>query len=159
MTRSTRLSVLGLLALSFGTACAAPGPPAQRGDSRHASRAAAARAAEAQVGAPYLYGGSSPDGFDCSGLVVYSYRKAGLAGLPHSAAALDAISQKVPLQKIEPGDLLFFQLGGSRAKHVAIYVGRRAFVHAPSSGKRVEKATLDHQYWGKKAVHAGRPAR
>jgi cell wall-associated NlpC family hydrolase len=110
----------------------------------------------AQVGAPYRYGGSSPAGFDCSGLVIYSYRKAGLAGLPHSAAALEAMSEKIPLQQLEPGDLLFFRLGGAKANHVAIYVGGREFVHAPSGGKRVEKLSFDHVYWGPKIKYAGR---
>ena len=72
------------------------------------------------------------------------------------AAALEAMSEKIPLRRLEPGDLLFFQLGGSKANHVAIYVGGHEFVHAPSSGKRVEKLSFDHVYWGAKIRYAGR---
>ena len=156
MTGPTRLAILGLLAIAFAAACASPGPPVQRGVSRHAERSAVVRTAVAQVGAPYRYGGSSPAGFDCSGLVVYSYRKAGYPGLPHSAAALDAMSERVSLRQIEPGDLLFFRLEGPKTSHVGIYVGGRQFVHAPSSGRRVEKVSFDHPYWGGKIRRAGR---
>ena len=75
------------------------------------------------IGAPYRYGGSSPAGFDCSGLVLYSYGKAGFAGLPHSAARLERLARPVSLQKLEPGDLLFFQLAAGKTSHVAMYVG------------------------------------
>ena len=58
----------------------------------------------------------------------------------------------------EPGDLLFFRLSGAKTSHVAMYVGRRAFVHAPSSGKRVERVGFDHVYWGPRLSRAGRVA-
>lgn len=112
--------------------------------------------ATAQIGTPYRYGGSNPSGFDCSGLVIYSYAKAGLGGLPHSAAQLDALSREVPLDRIEPGDLLFFDLGSRKARHVGIYVGDRTFVHAPSSGKAVERVRFDHVYWSRQLRRAGR---
>ncbi len=108
------------------------------------------------IGAPYRYGGSSPAGFDCSGLVVYSYAKAGVANLPRSAASLEAATRPVRLEDVEPGDLLFFRLGGKKTSHVALYVGDRSFVHAPSSGKRVEKVGFDHVYW---SAHLGRAGR
>lgn len=110
------------------------------------------------VGAPYRYGGASPAGFDCSGLVVYSYAVAGVSGLPRSAASLERASTPVPLQELEPGDLLFFRLSGVKTSHVAMYVGNRAFVHAPSSGKRVERVAFDHVYWGARLRRAGRVA-
>ena len=100
------------------------------------------------VGRPYRWGGSSPQGFDCSGLVLYSYRAAGIAGLPHSARGLQDIATPLRVSQVEPGDLLFFELSGVKAAHVAIYVGQREFVHAPGSGKRVEKVSFDHVYWG-----------
>jgi cell wall-associated NlpC family hydrolase len=110
------------------------------------------------IGAPYRYGGASPAGFDCSGLVVYSYAEAGHSGLPHSAARLEGASHPVSLPEIEPGDLLFFHLSGKKASHVAIYVGDRSFVHAPSPGKRVERVSFDHVYWGPRIRRAGRLA-
>jgi cell wall-associated NlpC family hydrolase len=119
-------------------------------------RATVVRTAAAMTGAPYRYGGSSPRGFDCSGLVIYSYEKGGLDGLPHSAEALSRIATPISLDDLEPGDLLFFELSGRKTTHVGIYVGDRTFVHAPSSGKRVEKVSFDHIYWRRKLDRAGR---
>jgi cell wall-associated NlpC family hydrolase len=111
------------------------------------------------VGAPYRYGGHSPSGFDCSGLVVYSYSKAGLSGLPHSAAALERQAESVELAELVPGDLLFFHLAGRKASHVGIYLGNREFVHAPSGGKHVERVSFDHVYWSRRLQRAGRLTR
>lgn len=108
------------------------------------------------IGVPYRYGGASPSGFDCSGLVVYSYARAGVPGLPHSVAHLERMTRPVALERLQPGDLLFFRLSGKKTSHVAIYVGNRAFVHAPSGGKRVERVSFDHVYWGPRIRRAGR---
>jgi len=116
----------------------------------------AARHAKAMIGAPDRFGGRTPRGFDCSGLVVYSYGEAGLPGLPHSAAALERHARPVPLERLRPGDLLLFDLGDRKATHVAIYLGEDAFVHAPSSGKAVERVAFDHAYWGERIRRAGR---
>jgi cell wall-associated NlpC family hydrolase len=120
------------------------------------TRAEAALKAESLIGSPYRYGGISPRGFDCSGLVLYSFADAGVQGLPHSAAALESLAQPVPLDALEPGDLLFFSLVKRKTSHVGIYVGQRSFVHAPSGGKRVERVTFDHVYWGPRLGRAGR---
>lgn len=161
---------LALCALSLA-ACAGPSP-ARPGrsmgshpevepppPSRPAARglgAAVARSARAQVGAPYRWGGASPAGFDCSGLVIYSFEQAGISGLPHSATGLDRRARGVPIQAVEPGDLLFFELSGKKASHVGIYIGGREFVHAPSSGRRVERVSFDHVYWSQHIRRAGR---
>jgi murein DD-endopeptidase len=121
-------------------------------------RAEVVRTATAMIGVPYRFGGATPRGFDCSGLVVYSYARAGLAGLPHSVVALEHRARPIPLDRLQPGDLLFFDLEGRKAAHVAIYLGGGAFVHAPSAGKRVERVALDHVYWGTRVRHAGRLA-
>ena len=110
------------------------------------------------IGTPYRYGGASAAGFDCSGLVVYSYAKAGIRALPHSVERLGDIARPIALTNLVPGDLLFFQLSGKKASHVAIYIGDRAFVHAPSGGKRVERVSFDHVYWGPRIRRAGRLA-
>ncbi len=152
-----RLTLL-LLALAGMTACT--GPPMQErlstGVIGPAARAAAAATAASMIGTSYRYGGASAAGFDCSGLVVYSYAKAGIRTLPHSAARLEQRSQTVALSNLEPGDLLFFRMSGRKTSHVGIYVGDRAFVHAPSSGKRVERVSFDHVYWGPRIRRAGR---
>lgn len=154
MRRCASLLVLTLAGL---TACAGS-PDSVRPERARpsAARAAAASNAAALVGAPYRSGGATPAGFDCSGLVVYSYARAGVAGLPHSAAGLEQIARPVALDELEPGDLLFFQLSRKKTSHVAIYVGGRSFVHAPSGGKRVERVSFDHRYWSRHLGRAGR---
>ena len=154
---------IAVLALVF--ACAGPPvPEAPRSSAQARSASAAspsartdvARAAVSMIGAPYRYGGSSPRGFDCSGLVQYTYAQAGITGLPRTVSALERRVRPISLADLEPGDLLFFRLSGKKTSHVAIYVGDRAFVHAPSGGKWVEKVDFDHVYWGPRLGRAGR---
>jgi cell wall-associated NlpC family hydrolase len=129
---------------------------ASRVVARASARAAAAEVAASLVGAPYRFGGSSPSGFDCSGLVVYSFGRAGIEGLPHSAAHLERLTRPISLEDLRPGDLLFFRLSANKTSHVAIYIGDRVFVHAPSSGSRVERVNFDHLYWASRLGRAGR---
>lgn len=107
------------------------------------------------VGKPYRYGGSSPKGFDCSGLVMYSYKSAGVA-LPHSTDKQRSASRSVKVAELRRGDLLFFNQEGKKFGHVAIYVGDGRFVHAPSSGKSVRSDRLDSPYWKKHLSEARR---
>ena len=145
------LSVKALVILStvFLASCAsAPSAPvASAGSTKPASMTAADRAAT-MVGKPYRYGGSSPSGFDCSGLVQYSFRHAGVA-LPHNTAQQRSASKPVKVADLRRGDLLFFDQEGKKNSHVGIYLGDRRFVHAPSSGKSVRNDTLDNPYWKK----------
>ncbi len=133
-----------------------------RGLSRSGSTALEARvvqAAESRLGASYRYGGSGPETFDCSGLVVYSYARAGLPGLPHSSRALYRSTQRISLSELRPGDLLFFDFDSERISHVGIYVGEREFIHAPKSGRGVERVRFDHPYWSRHLGTAGRVVR
>jgi len=101
------------------------------------------------VGAPYRYGGASPSrGFDCSGLVQYVYRQAGLS-LPHNTDQQRARGKPIRKAELRRGDLIFFDEEGRKHGHVGIYVGGGQFVHAPSSGKSVRKDSLDAPYWRK----------
>ncbi|NIR96568.1 MAG: C40 family peptidase, partial [Gammaproteobacteria bacterium] len=94
------------------------------------------------VGVPYRYGGESPrEGFDCSGLVHYSYLRAGLR-VPRTTRDQFRRGRPVPRGRLAPGDLLFFRLDGRKVSHVGIYMGNGRFVHAPSSGKTVSIASL-----------------
>jgi len=110
--------------------------------------------AQSMVGAPYRYGGSTPEGFDCSGLVYFAYVKAGVP-VPRTAADLRRHSKRVPERQLRPGDLLFFDTSW-RSGHVGIYVGDGQFVHAPSSGKRVTRGSIKEGYFAKQLKEAGR---
>lgn len=116
----------------------------------------AARYALNVVGTPYLYGGSTPDGFDCSGLVQYSYALAGLQ-LSRSVEGLLSNSRTVSRSRLRPGDLLFFHLNGRPNSHVGLYIGENHFVHAPSTGKFVSTASLSNPYWRQRLAGARRP--
>jgi cell wall-associated NlpC family hydrolase len=94
--------------------------------------------ARQQLGVPYVYGGSSPSGFDCSGLVSWVYGRLGV-GLPHNAAALYGVGRRVRLASMRPGDLVFFPGLG----HVGLYIGHGRMIHAPQSGRNVEVEALD----------------
>lgn len=114
-----------------------------------------ARLAVALVGAPYRYGGSTPRGFDCSGLVYYTYRKNGIR-VPRSTHAQYRKARHIPRRELKPGDLVFFKTDRHKVSHVGIYTGHDRFVHAPSRGKEVSFASLDDDYWRRHYVGAGR---
>jgi cell wall-associated NlpC family hydrolase len=147
-----------LLALAAGCASAPnKAPVAASGSTRPTAQLGdqAAGYALTMVGKPYKYGGSSPSGFDCSGLVMYSYRQAGRA-LPHNTDRQRATSRPVKVADLRRGDLLFFNQEGKKHGHVGIYVGGGKFVHAPSSGKSVRSDRLDSAYWKKHLTEARR---
>ncbi|GAB4349675.1 MAG: C40 family peptidase [Gammaproteobacteria bacterium] len=112
------------------------------------------QAAYRQLGAPYRYGGATPRGFDCSGLVQYAYRRAGRR-VPRTTTALYRTARPVDLGALRPGDLLFFHFD-DKIGHVAIYAGGDRFIHAPSSGKQVVTGSLKNGFWRERLVGAGR---
>jgi cell wall-associated NlpC family hydrolase len=85
------------------------------------------------LGVPYLWGGATPSGFDCSGLVMYVYAQLGIS-LPHYAAAQYQMGVAVPADQLQAGDLVFFDA----LDHVGIYIGGGEFVHAPHTGDVVK---------------------
>jgi cell wall-associated NlpC family hydrolase len=107
------------------------------------------------LGRPYRYGGSTPSGFDCSGLVQFSFQQAGL-NVPRTALEQYERSTPVPDNRLQPGDLLFFTLNSRRVAHVGIYVGDGKFIHAPAIGKQVMESRLDEPFWHGHLVRAGR---
>ena len=150
--RFDRLSLVavGLILLALGGCSSAP---------RQAEPdvgASAARHALGMQGKPYRMGGNTPQGFDCSGLVHFSYARVSM-NLPRSTEGQWTSSRAVPRKEIRPGDLLFFHQEGKRNSHVAIYVGNDRFVHAPSSGKKVSTASLSDPYWRQHFAAARRP--
>ena len=104
---------------------------------------AAVGIAEQYLGVPYVWGGASPSGFDCSGLVMYVYSKLGVS-LPHyTVSQYDyANGVHVPRSALQPGDLVFFDGLG----HVGIYIGNNEFIHAPHTGAVVSIDSLTGWY-------------
>ena len=145
--------VLAAIIVSGSTACSSHKPA--RGDNGPRTGELAAQVALRQVGVPYRYGGSSPRGFDCSGLVHYSYASAGLS-LPRTTAGLWAELEPVGKRDMQTGDLLFFSIDG-KMSHVGMYLGDGRFVHAPSSGRSVSVESLGSAYYRAALIRAGRP--
>ena len=116
---------------AVGSLPPAPGPAA----------AVAVRTALAQVGDPYVWASSGPDGFDCSGLTSYAYSAAGVA-LPHSSRSQSALGVDVARADLQPGDLVFFY---SPISHVGIYIGNGMMVHARTFGQPVAVTTVDQR--------------
>jgi cell wall-associated NlpC family hydrolase len=93
------------------------------------------------LGIPYVYGGSTPSGFDCSGFVMYVYAQVGVS-LPHNAAAQYAYGTPVDRSQLQPGDLVFFNGLG----HNGIYIGGGSFIHSPHTGDVVKISSLSGWY-------------
>jgi len=106
------------------------------------------------IGVPYRFGGATPgQGFDCSGLVQYSYAQAGLR-TPRTVSQQKRAARPRDLVTLQPGDLLFFDTR-YKGGHVGIFAGDGQFIHAPSSGGRVRIDQLDDPYWQQRIVGAG----
>ncbi|MES0874363.1 C40 family peptidase [Sinimarinibacterium thermocellulolyticum] len=111
-----------------------------------------------QVGRPYRYGGATPEGFDCSGLVQYVYREAGVT-LPRTTVEQYRAGTRIRSDELEPGDLLFYRFERRPVDHVAIYLGDGQAVHAPANGRAVIVARVDLPHWKKRYVDAVRVLR
>ena len=123
--------------------------PSRGAESRRGQRVVAI--ARKQLGTPYRFGGTSPSGFDCSGLVRYVYAEVGVS-LPHNAAQQYRYGSPVSRDRLEPGDLVFFD----RLRHSGIYIGGGRFIHARQTGKHVSIASLDDGWYAKNWVGARR---
>ena len=106
------------------------------------------------LGVPYVYGGASPSGFDCSGFTMYVYNQLGIS-LPHGATPQLKYGTYVSRSELQPGDLVFFSDGSYPASHVGIYVGDDQFIHASSStgnGYCVCVSSLNTNYYSRNFV-------
>jgi murein DD-endopeptidase len=121
------------------------------GDER---RAQVAAIAEAMEGRPYRYGGTSPNGFDCSGLVRYAYEQAGLR-VPRTTRDQFRAVRPQYVAQLQPGDVIFFRLRSARPSHVGIYLGDGEFIHALNADHPVRIDRIDTGYWQKRIVRAG----
>jgi len=108
-------------------------------------------------GAPYKFGGSDPHGFDCSGFVQFVFGRHGVR-TPREVSGLFRAGSPLPLDRLQPGDLLFFRTTSRGASHVAISLGDRRFVHAPSTTGVVRVEDLDVTYWARRLLGARRLA-
>lgn len=102
------------------------------------------------IGVDYKFGGNSPEqGLDCSGLIRYVFQQATGISLPRTAREQARVGESVAVDKLQPGDLVFFNTRRFQFSHVGLYIGDNRFIHAPSSGGSVEVVSLEKQYWQK----------
>lgn len=105
-------------------------------------------------GSPYRYGGMSSDGFDCSGFILTAYREALGQQLPRTTSQMLAAGREVRRDQVEPGDVVFFRIGG-KEQHAGIYMGGSRFIHS-SSSVGVTESSLNSQYWQNRYTRARR---
>ncbi|MEX2052049.1 MAG: C40 family peptidase [Steroidobacteraceae bacterium] len=138
-----------------GTPSKDPGANGSTGPASSDVRGPIAQLALSMVGVRYRYGGAHPrEGFDCSGLVYYTYTSNGHA-VPRTSQAQFSAARKISLAQAAEGDLLFFQ-DQEKLSHVGIYLGDGRFVHAPSSGDTVRVASIDASYYQRHLIAVGR---
>jgi cell wall-associated NlpC family hydrolase len=149
-----RRTIFALLLLLAVTACAkqviSPDLPATTSASEESRNATAARLATRYLGAPYVWAGSSPSGFDCSGLVMYAFGQVGVA-IPHNAAQQFRLGIPVDRDRLRPGDVVFF----NQLRHNGIYLGDGRFVHSTKPGG-VKIARLDDEWFRSRWMGARR---
>jgi probable lipoprotein NlpC len=143
----------------FVRAPAAYASPAEKEQAYAEARNKVINAAAKYENVPYRYGGTTRSGLDCSGFVYASFKDALGVSTPRSSTSLYTWAEIIPLDKAQPGDLLFFKTNGSSSiSHVGIYLGGRRFIHVASAGPNtgVIYSTLDERYWSRSYAAAGR---
>lgn len=120
------------------------------------------KSATKYVGVPYVWGGHSPKGFDCSGLVYFVLRSIGVKGVPRTSEEQWGWVQHVPANQVQPGDLIFLNFPGeSSPGHVVIYLGKNRVLQAPMTGQNVQIDSFSpkpagSKEWGGTIVGYGR---
>jgi cell wall-associated NlpC family hydrolase len=146
---SSRWSLLGVLGLLALAACSS----VRRRPERHYSirpvdPKALVALAKKQNSVPYRFGGTDPrSGFDCSGLVWWTYKELG-SSMPRSAREQYHTGRALKQDELRAGDLVFFDIGGKHPpEHVGIMTRPPKFIHAPATGERVREDNLEEPYW------------
>lgn len=109
--------------------------------------------AQSLLGVPYVFGGTSRSGFDCSGLTQYVFKASGIS-LPRTSQEQFKVGTPVNRDQLQPGDLVFFTTYAKGASHVGIYAGGNQFIHAGSSG--VQTTSLSDSYYAARYLGARR---
>lgn len=127
--------------------------PSTQSSSASGIRAKIVANAKSFQGVPYLWGGTTPSGFDCSGFVQYVYKQNGIS-IPRNSRSQSTAGTHIHPKEAQPGDLIFFygEVKG-HVSHVAMYIGNGEFIHAPCTGKTISISTIKKEkYWGKRFV-------
>ena len=120
------------------------------------SGSAVVATARSQLGRPYKYGGATPQsGFDCSGLIQWSYKQYGVS-VPRRAADQAKTGKVVKKSQLKQGDIVVFRISSRSGIHTGIYSGNGKFIHSPSSGKRIREDSMSDDYWKKRYVSGRR---
>ena len=150
-------ATIALAALAVLSGCSStpevPGPTTVRASNDTAAKAVVY--AKEMLGRPYRSAGDSPEGFDCSGLVKYSYARVGIP-MPRDTQSQRRASMLISMHGWREGDLLFFDQDGKKTSHVGMYLGKGRFIHAPSTGGKVRIDSVDAEFWKKHFVEARR---
>ncbi|KLR60597.1 cell wall-associated hydrolase, invasion-associated protein [Actinobacteria bacterium IMCC26207] len=118
---------------------AAPSQDPLPASAPNSAAGAAIAAAQSQLGTAYRYGGSSPGGFDCSGLMLWSWAQAGVS-LPRTSGAQRGGTQRITREQLQPGDLVFYR---NPVGHVGMYIGGGQMIHSPHTGDVVKISSID----------------
>ena len=151
------LVLLCVLAQGCGkTRIASPGSAGSSVSTGVKSGSAVAATARTQIGRSYKYGGVTPKtGFDCSGLILWSYQQHGVT-VPRLAKDQARFGKSVKRSQLQLGDIVVFQISRWSGVHTGIYSGNGKFVHSPSSGKRIREDNMHTDYWRRRYVSARR---
>ena len=114
------------------------------------------RTARSLLGTPYKFGGTTPEGFDCSGYINYVYHNAAGVRLPRMTQDLSQAGKSVSVSDLQPADLVAFKIERQKPLHIGIYIGDGKFIHAPSSKGKVNIQRLNLDYWRTRYLGARR---